>query len=44
MKAAVLHDFKQPLAIEEVERPKLHDDDVLIKVEACGVFMKLWPR
>jgi alcohol dehydrogenase, propanol-preferring len=37
MKAAVLHDFKQPLTIEEVERPKLRDDDVLIKVEACGV-------
>src|SRR5271169_5733303 len=37
MKAAVLHNFQQPLTIEEVERPKLRDDDVLIKVEACGV-------
>ena len=37
MKAAVLHDFKQALTIEEVERPRLRDDDVLIKVEACGV-------
>ncbi|HXN99842.1 MAG TPA: alcohol dehydrogenase catalytic domain-containing protein [Candidatus Acidoferrales bacterium] len=37
MKAAVLHDFKQPLAMEDVDRPKLHEDDVLIKVEACGV-------
>jgi propanol-preferring alcohol dehydrogenase len=37
MKAAVLHEFKKPLTIEEVDRPKLRDDDVLIEVEACGV-------
>jgi propanol-preferring alcohol dehydrogenase len=37
MKAAVLHELKKPMAIEEVERPKPGDDDVLIKVEACGV-------
>jgi len=37
MKAAVLHEFKKPLAMEEVERPKIQDDDVLIEVEACGV-------
>ena len=37
MKAAVLHEFKKPLTMEEVDRPKLYDDDVLIEVEACGV-------
>src|SRR5574340_908488 len=37
MKAAVLHEFKQPLAIEEVPRPKPAADEVLIEVEACGV-------
>ncbi len=37
MKAAVLRDFKKPLAIEEVDRPKLESDEVLIRVEACGV-------
>lgn len=37
MKAAVLHELKKPLAIEEVERPRPGDDDVLIQVEACGV-------
>jgi len=37
MKAAVLHEFKKPLAMEDVERPKIQDDDVLIEVEACGV-------
>src|ERR1700690_4469496 len=37
MRAAVLHAFKQPLTIEEVERPKPAEDEVLIQVEACGV-------
>ena len=36
MKAAILHDFKKPLSIEEVERPLLEADEVLIQVEACG--------
>jgi len=37
MKAAVLREFKKPLAIEEVERPKPGAGEVLIEVEACGV-------
>ena len=37
MKAAVIHEYKQPLAIEAVERPALAADEVLIQVEACGV-------
>ena len=37
MKAAVLHEFKQPLVFKEVLRPQLEPRDVLIKVEACGV-------
>jgi alcohol dehydrogenase, propanol-preferring len=37
MKAAVLHEFKQPLVFKEVPRPQLQSSDVLIKVEACGV-------
>jgi alcohol dehydrogenase, propanol-preferring len=37
MKAAVLHEFKQPLVFEEIPRPQLEPSDVLIKVEACGV-------
>jgi alcohol dehydrogenase, propanol-preferring len=37
MKAAVLHELKKPLAIEELDRPKPADNEVLIKVEACGV-------
>ena len=37
MKAAVLHAFKAPLSLEEVARPEAGADDVVIKVEVCGV-------
>ena len=37
MKAAVLHELKKPLVIEEAARPAVGENDVLIKVEACGV-------
>ncbi|MFL6273954.1 MAG: alcohol dehydrogenase catalytic domain-containing protein [Blastocatellia bacterium] len=37
MKAAVMHEFKQPLSIETVEPPTLAADEVMIRVEACGV-------
>jgi propanol-preferring alcohol dehydrogenase len=37
MKAAVLHEFKKPLALEHVPEPKPGPGEVLIKVEACGV-------
>jgi propanol-preferring alcohol dehydrogenase len=37
MKAAVLHAFKTPLALEEVPRPEPAADEVLIEVEVCGV-------
>jgi len=37
MKAAILHEFRQRLAFEDVPRPQLGPGDVLIKVEACGV-------
>lgn len=37
MKAAVLHEFKTPLALEDVPRPSLDANDLLIRLEACGV-------
>jgi propanol-preferring alcohol dehydrogenase len=37
MKAAVLHAFKTPLALEEVPLPEPAEDEVLIEVEVCGV-------
>lgn len=37
MRAALLHDFKQPLALEDVAVPTPAADEVLIKIEACGV-------
>jgi len=37
MKAAVLHEIRRPLVIEEVERPQPGVEEVLIRIEACGV-------
>ena len=37
MKAAVVHQFKEPLVIEDVATPLIEADEVLIQVEACGV-------
>lgn len=37
MKAAVLHEFKNALVLEDVARPLLEANDVLIQVEACGI-------
>ena len=37
MKAAVLRQFKSPLVIEDVPRPSVGANDLLIRVEACGV-------
>lgn len=37
MKAAVLHEFKTPLSLEQVARPEAGADEVLIEVEVCGV-------
>jgi len=37
MKAAVLHEFKEPLTLEDVPRPTLQRDELLVQVEACGV-------
>lgn len=37
MKAAVLHELRKPLVLEDVDRPWPNEDEVLIQVEACGV-------
>lgn len=37
MKAAVIHEYRQPLSIEDAAVPKPEADEVLIKVDACGV-------
>jgi D-arabinose 1-dehydrogenase-like Zn-dependent alcohol dehydrogenase len=37
MKAAVVHDFTQPLSIENVPRPEAGDGQVLVRIEACGL-------
>jgi 6-hydroxycyclohex-1-ene-1-carbonyl-CoA dehydrogenase len=37
MKAAVFHSVNQPLTIEDHPKPQITQDEVLIKVSACGV-------
>ena len=37
MKAAVVHDFDEPLAIEEAPIPEPEADQVLVKIEASGL-------
>jgi hypothetical protein len=37
MKAAVVHDFSQPLSIDDVPRPEPGDGQVLVRIEACGL-------
>ncbi len=37
MRAMVLHEFGGPLTLEDVEKPRIGDFDVLVKVKACGV-------
>jgi propanol-preferring alcohol dehydrogenase len=37
MRAAVLREFKTPLSLEDVPRPTIAADEVLIEVEVCGV-------
>src|SRR4029453_13174822 len=37
MKAAIVREYKEPLRIDDVDTPTPEDDEVLIKVEACGV-------
>ena len=36
-RAAVVHDFKSPLSLEDVPRRELEVDQVLVKLEACGL-------
>lgn len=37
MKAAICKEPKKPLVIEELPKPEISDEEVLIKVEYCGV-------
>ena len=37
MRVAVLHKPNQPLAIEDVDVPEIGENDVLVRVKACGI-------
>lgn len=43
MKAAVLHN-KRDIRYEEVEKPRISDEEVLIAVKACGICGSDIPR
>ncbi len=37
MKAAVVHDFSKPLAIEDIPTPEPGPEQVLVRIETCGL-------
>ncbi len=37
MKAAVFHGANQPLKIQDVKKPAIGDEDILVKIAACGI-------
>ncbi|MBM2576838.1 alcohol dehydrogenase catalytic domain-containing protein [Jannaschia sp. Os4] len=42
MRAAVLREYRQPLALEDVPEPECPRDGVVLRVEACGVCRSDW--
>lgn len=42
MRAAVLEEYEEPLAIKDVERPEPEPNGVVAKVDACGVCRSDW--
>jgi D-arabinose 1-dehydrogenase-like Zn-dependent alcohol dehydrogenase len=37
MQAMVLREYNRPMELTEVETPKILEDDILLKVKACGI-------
>jgi propanol-preferring alcohol dehydrogenase len=37
MKAMVLREYHRAMEISEIETPHIHDDEILLKVKACGI-------
>ena len=37
MKAAVFRRIGQPLALEEIQKPKIGPEDVLVETRTCGI-------
>src|SRR5205814_10331768 len=37
MKAAVVHDFKSPLSVEDVAKPEVAPDQIIVKIETSGL-------
>jgi propanol-preferring alcohol dehydrogenase len=37
MKAMVLKEYHRAMELSEIETPQIHDDEILLKVKACGI-------
>lgn len=37
MKAAIVHAFREPLSVKEVEKPVIGHGEILVRIKACGV-------
>ncbi len=37
MKAAIVHAFKEPLSVKEVDKPVIGHGEILVRIKACGV-------
>lgn len=37
MKAAVVHDFAEPLRVEDVQKPEAGAGEIVVKIEASGL-------
>jgi alcohol dehydrogenase, propanol-preferring len=37
MKAAVVHAFKEPLSVKNVDKPVIGHGEILVRIKACGV-------
>jgi len=42
MNAVVLEEFRQPLEVQEVDRPEPEPDGVVARVDGCGVCRSDW--
>jgi len=42
MQAVVLEEFKEPLEVQEVDRPELTDGGIIARVDGCGVCRSDW--
>lgn len=42
MRAAVLSEYEEPLEIQDIERPSVSENGVIVDIEACGICRSDW--